>query len=148
MYYVFTKDKEKIINFNNSNCDNGFISTNNFTGIINKLSYNVRIINDIKFLNYNTIFAHSNCSIEINIIKPIKINAFINDDIRHIINPFNNNIKFIVNDVFIDNLNSYNNITKEYILEKGIHNIKLKVDENKYSNQWCHTGFYWKYINI
>jgi FkbM family methyltransferase len=146
-YNVFIKDKEKIINFNNSTCDYGFISTNNFTGVVNELSYNVHIINDISFENYNTIFAHSNCSIEIDIIKPIKISAFINSDIRHIINPFNNNIKFIVNDLLIDNLNSYNNITKEYILEKGIHNIKLKVDENKYRNEWCYTGFYWKYID-
>ena len=145
-YNVFIKDKEKIINFNNSKCDYGFISINNYTGIINELNYNVYINNDILFQNYNTIFAHSNCFIEINIIKPIKICSFINYDIRNLFNELNNNIKFIVNDILIDNLNSYKNITKEYILEEGIHSIKLIVDDNHNNNSYCHTGFYWKYI--
>lgn len=141
-YNVFIKDNNNIIDYNNSDCNFGNISINNLTGFIPE-DYNVYINKDIEFNNYNTIFAHANCNIKINVQDSIKINAFVNNNIRNIFNTLNISIKFLVDSNLIDILNSENNITREYILEKGIYNIKLLVEN---TNSYCHTGFYWKYI--
>ena len=132
---------DNIVNFQNSKCSFGNITINNLIGFVPE-DNNLYINKDIQFENYNIIFAHANCSIELNIIKSIKINAFIINNVRSIFNTLNNNIKFIIDNNLIDNINPSNYITKEFILEEGIHTIQLVADNG---NAYCHTGFYWNY---
>jgi hypothetical protein len=143
-YNVYIKDKHNIINFNNSSCSFGKISIEDYLGFDTNNFIPQKITKDIEYDNYNTILAHAECLIELNLKNNIELCAFINFDTRSIFKTLNNTINLIIDDNQVDYLNMDKFITNKFTLETGTHNVKLLYENN---NAFCHIGLYWKYLD-
>ena len=143
-YNVYIKDQHSIINYTNSSCSIGKISIDDYLGFDTNNLIPQKITKDIEYDNYNTILAHADCSIELNLKHKIELCAFINYETRDIFKTLDNRIILSIDDDEKDYLYMDRFITNKFTLETGIHNVKLLYENN---NAFCHIGLYWKYLD-